>query len=104
MDPTHLHRILGATGIDLLKPDREKDMLQFIASHRMYLTKCTILSRTLDLDSTSSPLTHQEYSVDFVSEIFYSADKVTPVNLGASQDAKANAPKLIQAGELRYFG
>ena len=103
MDPAHLRKILGATGSDLIQPDKVKDMLQFIAANRMYLTKNTFLSRNLDLDSTSSPLTHQEYSVDFVTQTFYSADKVTPVHLGASQDAKVNALKLIEAGELRCF-
>lgn len=103
MDPTHLRKILGATGSDLIKSDKLKDMLQFIAANRMYLTKNTFLFRNLDPDSTSSPLTHEEYSVDFVTQIFYSADKVTPVHLGASDDAKVNALKLIEAGELRYF-
>ena len=143
MDTTHLRRVLGSKAKDLKARDRQKEMLVYIARHRMYLTKNIPAVEDVDegmfLENTlenipenenipgSSPGNTRantagttleniprntqkntlkntenipgEFHIDFVAEIIYSADKVTPVNMGAEGDERVNEAKLFDAGE-----
>lgn len=72
-------------------------MMLFIARHRMFLTK----SALEELDEGQGLEDVGDYRMEFVSEIIYSGDKVTPVHFGMQRDQEVNDSKLFQSEQAR---
>jgi hypothetical protein len=113
LNTAHLRRVLGTKGKDLLVRDKQKEMLLYIARFRLLLVK-PIEELVEEKDDDERELStlgdggdtinnqeqkQEEFRVDFVSEIIYSTDKVTPVNFGPSGDGEANETKLFLSGK-----
>lgn len=79
--------------------DKVQEMLVYICRHRMYLTQQLSVEDLELSDSVPAPLL-PEYRIDFSAEIIYTADKVTPVNLGSEADGRVNELKLFDAGNV----
>ena len=56
-------------------------------------------SRPNTATNTATDNTDDDFTIDFVTEIIYTADKVTPINLGSREDERVNQMKIFDTGK-----